>query len=79
MWLGRWLLIAEPDGPAAELGARIRDKRDRLDYRGGPICERLAALEAFLAEIGELEGASAFADRRLSAWTPRAARGRRGA
>jgi len=74
-WLGRWLMASEPETEAAGLSEKIRAKIDALDAADLTPLDRLTKLEAFLADLGQLETASHFADRivwaRLSPDAPR--------
>lgn len=45
-------MASEPNSPAAALSARIRAEADAIERRGGSPERRLAALWAFLDELG---------------------------
>lgn len=53
--LARFLMASEPDSPAAATSARIRAEAARV--HDAPPADRLAALEALLAELGLTEAA----------------------
>lgn len=63
LWLRRFMLAAEPGSAAADVADAIRDRCRRLDARRMSAAERVAELEAYLAELGVLEQATAFVDR----------------
>ncbi len=64
-WLGRMLLMVEPDTVAAGTHARIAERKRALDRRGGPIAPCLAELEGFIAEQGLAEAAERFVGARM--------------
>ena len=61
-WLSRWGLLS-PKRPSEELRRRLDAKRAKLAAEDLPVAERVAEYERFLAELGVLEQASAFAGR----------------
>lgn len=64
-WLGRWLLCAPPIGAPADMCDTIRARKAKLDGSAAPIPQRLAVLEALIAELGLDESARDFVDRQI--------------
>ena len=73
-WLTQLLAASEPESRAAALQAQIGNERVRLDKENGPLVQRLAALEAWIADHGLADAANRRINSMLAArarWAPR--------